>query len=90
VLQSPPGQQVRVRFDADLKADTVNNSTIEIKDQSGAVMPAQVSFDPDNHLAILTVKLHQGVYQLVVTTAVTDINDMALPQEYDAPLVISR
>jgi hypothetical protein len=90
VLEAPPGELVRVRFDADLDPDSVNSSTIEIKDSSGTVEPAQVSFDPVNHLAILSVKLRPGTYQLVVTTGVTDVNNMALAQEYDAPLVISR
>jgi Big-like domain-containing protein len=90
LLQTPPGQQVRVRFDADLKADTVTDGTIMIKDKDGTAVDAKVSFDADNHLATLSVKLHQGQYQLVVTTGVTDINGVPLTQEYDAPLVISR
>ncbi len=49
-----------------------------------------MSFDADNHLATIAVKLRPGTYQLVVTTSVTDINGNALAQEYDAPLVIGR
>ena len=90
VVQTPPGQQVLVRFDADLKPETVTNETIRIKDGDGNVVNAQVTFDATNHLATLSVKLRPGTYQLVVTTGVTDINGTALAQEYDAPLVISR
>jgi hypothetical protein len=91
VQQSPPGQQIRVQFDADLKAETVNAATIVIKDQAGNPVKAEVSFDPDKHLATLSVHLRPGsTYQLAVTTAVLDINGTALSQEYDAPLVISR
>lgn len=90
VVPTPSGQQVKVHFDSDLNPATVNANTIQVQDQSGATVPAQVAFDPENHLAILTVNLHPGKYQLVVTTGLTDVNQMALPQEYDAPLVISR
>ena len=88
VVQTPPGQQVRVHFDADLKPETVSSDTIQIKDADGKVIDAPVSFDADNHLATIAVKLRQGTYQLVVATGVTDINGNALAQEYDAPLVI--
>jgi hypothetical protein len=90
VVQTPPGQQVRVHFDADLKPETVSSGTIQVKDADGKVVDARVSFDADNHLATLAVKLRPGTYQLVVTVGVTDINRVALAQEYDAPLVISR
>jgi hypothetical protein len=50
-----------------------------------------MTFDPDNHLATLTLKLKPGsTYQLVVTTGVTDINGVSLPEDYHAPLVISH
>ena len=90
VVQSPPGEQVRVHFDADLKPETVSSGTIQVKDADGKLVQTQVSFDADNHLATLAVKLKPGTYQLVVTTGVTDINGVALAQEYDAPLVIGR
>src|ERR1700730_1649169 len=90
VVQTPPGQQVRVHFDSDLKAGTITRDTIQVKDADGKVVDATVTFDPDNHLATLSVKLPPGTYKLVVTTGVTDVNAVALAQEYDAPLVISR
>jgi len=90
VVQTPSGEQVRVHFDADLKPETVSSGTIQVKDADGNVVDAHVSFDADNHLATLAVKLKPGTYQLVVTTGVTDINGAVLAQEYDAPLVISR
>jgi Bacterial Ig-like domain len=90
VVQAPPGEQVRVHFDADLKPGTVSSDTIQVKDGDGKVVDALVTFDPDNHLATLAVKLKPGTYQLVVTTGVTDINGVAVAQEYDAPLVIGR
>jgi hypothetical protein len=90
VVQTPPGEQVRVRFDSDLKPETVSRDTIQIKDSDGKVVDAQFTYDPENRLATLAVKLKPGTYQLVVTTGVTDINRVALAQEYDAPLVISR
>ena len=91
VVQTSPSDQVRVRFDADLRADTVTNDTIQVKDSDGKLVSSSIVFDPDNHLATLTLKLKPGrPYQLVVTTGVTDINGVALEQEYDAPLVISR
>jgi Big-like domain-containing protein len=90
VAQAPPGQQVRVRFDADLKPETITNGTIQVRDLNGNPVSAQVAFDPDNHLVSLSVKLKPGTYRLVVTTGVTDINGAALAQEYEAPLVISR
>jgi hypothetical protein len=88
VVQTPPGQHVRVHFDADLKPETVSSATIQVKDADGKVIDAPVTFDADNHLATIAVKLKPGTYQLVVTTGVTDINGNALAQEYDAPLVI--
>lgn len=90
VVQTPPGEQVRVHFDADLKPETVSSDTILVKDSDGKTVDAPVTFDADNHLATLAVKLKPGTYQLVVTTAVTDINGVAVAQEYDAPLVIGR
>jgi hypothetical protein len=90
VVQTPPGEQVRVHFDADLNGQTVSSDTIQVKDAAGNPVDARVTFDPDNHLVTLAVKLRPGTYQLVVTTGVTDINGMALPQEYDATLVIGR
>jgi len=90
VLPAPPGQQVRVRFDADLKAESVTNSTIQVKDANGELVAARVSFDPDKHLATVTIRLRPGTYQLVVTSGVTDINGTPLAQEYTAPLIIGR
>ena len=88
--QAPPGVQVLVHFDADLNPDTVNQDTIQIKTSDGQLIPAKVSFNADQHLASLSVKLKEGTYQLVVTTAVTDINGTPLAQEYDAQLIISH
>jgi len=79
-----------VRFDADLRPETVTGDTIQIKDGEGKVVEARITFDAENHLATLGVKLQPGTYKLVVTTSVTDVNGVALAQEYDAPLVISR
>ena len=90
VLQNPPGQVVRIRFDADVKAETISGGTIQVKDQDGNMISALVTFDPYSHLASLAVRLRPGTYQLAVTTGVTDINGTPLAQEYDAPLVISR
>ena len=90
ILPAPPGQQVRVRFDADLKPDSVTSDTIQLKDANGQLVAARVTFDPDKHLATVTARLPKGTYQLVVTTGVTDINGMPLAQEYNGPLVISR
>jgi hypothetical protein len=90
VQQAPPGQVVNVRFDADLKPESVTSGTIEIKDASGNLVDAHVSFDANNHLVTLATKLRPGTYQLVVTTGVTDIEGTPLAAEYDAPLVISR
>ena len=90
VLQTPPGQQVQVSFDADVMPASVTPGTILIKDDKGNPVDESVTFDANSHLATLSVKLHQGTYQLVVTTGVTDINGVPIAQEYDAPLVISR
>jgi Big-like domain-containing protein len=89
LVQTPARQQVRVRFDADLSAATISADTIKVIDQQGNNVPERVTFDPDNHLATVTVELRGGSYQLVVTTGVTDINGVPLAQEYDAPLVIA-
>jgi hypothetical protein len=61
-----------------------------VKDSDGKVIPAQIAFDPDNHLATLTLALRPGnTYQLVVTGGVTDVSGVTLAQEYHASLVIS-
>lgn len=90
VVQTPPGQEIRVQFDADLKPETVTQDTIRIKDGEGNLVNAPVTFDATNHLATLSVKLRPGTYQLVVTTSVMDINGTALAQEYDQAVLISR
>ena len=91
VVQASAGAQVRVRFDADLRPETVTTDTIQVKDSDGNLVSSQIAFDPDNHLATLTLKLKPGrTYQLVVTTGVTDINGVSLAEDYHAPLVISH
>jgi len=88
VIQTSSREQVRVRFDADLNASTVSADTIKVKDLQGNDVKGRVTFDPDNHLATVAVELRTGSYQLVVTKGITDINGVAMAQEYDAPLVI--
>jgi hypothetical protein len=90
VVPTAPGEQVRVRFDSDLRPATVSSDTIQVKDSDGNTVDSRVTFDPENHLATLAVTLRPGTYKLVVTTSVTDVNGVAMAQEYDAPLVISR
>jgi hypothetical protein len=90
VIQTAPAAQVRVRFDADLAAETVTTDTIQVKDADGKLVGSRITFDPDNHLATLTLNLKSGsTYQLVVTTGVKDINGVPLAEEYHAPLVIT-
>ena len=88
VRQGTPSTQVLVRFDSDLKPETVSSDTILIKDDHGGVIKSRATFDPDDHLVTLDAKLHAGRYTLVVTPGVTDIKGAPIAQEYDAPLVI--
>jgi hypothetical protein len=91
VVPAAPGSMVRVRFDADLRPETVTTDTIQVKNADGKLVRTQITFDPDNHMAILTLTLERGsTYQLVVTTGVTDINGVTLAEEYHTSLVISR
>jgi hypothetical protein len=91
VVPTSPGNQVRVRFDADLRPETVTTDTIQVKDADGKLVRSQITFDPDNHMAILTLTLQPGsTYQLVVTTGVTDINGVTMAEAYHTALVISR
>jgi hypothetical protein len=90
VVPTSPGSQVRVRFDADLRPETVTTDTIQVRDSDGKPLSAQITFDPETHLATLTLRLRPGgTYELVVTTGVTDINGVTLAEEYHAQ-VISR
>jgi hypothetical protein len=90
VVPTSPGSQVRVRFDADLRPETVTTDTIQVRDSDGKPLNAQITFDPETHLATLTLRLRPGgTYELVVTTGVTDINGVTLAEEYHAQ-VISR
>lgn len=90
VVSTSQGSEVRVHFDADLRPETVTTSTIQVRDSDGKRVSSQIRFDPDNHLAVLTVTLQPGsTYQLVVTTGVTDINGVTMAEEYHAQ-VISR
>lgn len=88
VRQNGQNQQVMVRFDSDLKPETVSADTIQIKDGQGNRLKARVSFDPDAHLVTLETKLPPGRYVLVVTTGVDDINGSPVAQAYSSPLVI--
>ncbi|MDQ6710893.1 MAG: Ig-like domain-containing protein [Candidatus Dormibacteraeota bacterium] len=81
-------QQVLVRFDADLKPESVSANTILVKDAHGTPVIARVSFDADGHLVTVEAKLSPGTYSLVVTTGVADINGSPAAQTYTAPLVI--
>src|SRR5205823_14358814 len=74
ILPAPPGQQVRVRFDADLKPDSVTNSTIQVKDANGELVPARVGFDPAKHLATATTGQRPGHNHLVATSGVRHFN----------------
>jgi hypothetical protein len=90
VVSTSQGSQVRVHFDADLRPETVTTNTIQVRDADGKTVSSQVAFDPDNHLATLTVTLRpESTYQLVVTTGVTDVNGVTMADEYHAQ-VISR
>jgi len=85
VAPTSAGYQVRVRFDADLRPETVTTSTIQVKDADGKPVIAQIAFDPETHTATLMLTLHPGsTYQLVVTTGVTDINGVTMAEEYHA------
>ena len=91
VVKASTGDQVRVRFDADLRPETVTTDTIQVKDSDGNLVNSTITFDPDNHLATLALKLKPGAtYQFVVTTGVTDINGVSAAEDYHAPLVISH
>jgi len=88
VVPSSPGSEVRVRFDADLRPETVTTDTIQVRDSDGKPLSAQITFDPETHLATLTLRLRPGsTYQLVVTTGVTDINGVTLAEEYHAQVI---
>jgi hypothetical protein len=94
-VQVVPGdsrEQVRVHFDADLDPVTVSSDTIKIEDpKNGKELSGKVTFDPNNHLATVVADLQPGnTYRLVVTTGITDINGVAMAQEYQAPLVIAN
>lgn len=87
----PPGQQVVVKFDADLKPATVSRDAIFLRDDTGnTIEPADFQFDPNTRTVTIMAKLHRGSYTLVVTTAVTDINGQALAQDYDYSVVIGN
>ncbi|MDQ6883160.1 MAG: Ig-like domain-containing protein [Candidatus Dormibacteraeota bacterium] len=88
VRRSGANQQVMVRFDADLKPESLSANTILIKDGQGNTATAQVSFDPDAHLVTVEARLRPGTYTLVVTTGVADINGTPVAQTYNSPLVI--
>jgi predicted secreted protein len=88
VRQNGATQQILVRFDSDLKPDTVSTDTILVNDNQGAPVKAKVSFDPDGHLVTVEAKLKNGTYSLVVTTGVADINGTQVAQSYTSPLVI--
>ena len=90
IVPADPGSQVRVRFDADLRPETVTTDTIQVRGLDGRPINTRITFDADNHLATLALSLRPGTYQLVVTTGVTDINGVTMADEYHASLVISR
>jgi hypothetical protein len=88
VVSTSAGSQVRVHFDADLRPETVTTNTIQVRGSDGKPVSSQITFDPDNHLATLTVSLQPGnTYQLVVTTGVTDVNGVTMAEEYHAQVV---
>jgi len=90
VVPTSPGYQVRVKFDADLRPETVTTDTVKVRDSDGKLVASQITFDPDNHTATLNLTLQTGsTYQLVVTTGVADINGVTMAEEYHAQ-VISR
>ncbi|TMD13360.1 MAG: hypothetical protein E6J00_08500 [Chloroflexi bacterium] len=85
----PSGQQILVHFDSDLAVETVNDSSILIRDSTGVIQKvASVAYDQEAQVATVTVKLTPGDYQLVVTTAVKDYKQQPLSQQYTSPIVV--
>jgi Tol biopolymer transport system component len=91
VQPASAGQQVVVKFDADLNPGTVSRDAIFLRDDSGKTLdPASFQFDQNTRTVVIMAKLPPGKYTLVVTSAVTDIHGQGLAQEYDYAVVISR
>jgi hypothetical protein len=90
IVAADSGSQVRVRFDADLRPETVTTDTVQVRGADGRPINTRITFDADNHLATLALSVRPGTYQLVVTTGVTDINGVTMADQYHASLVISR
>lgn len=91
VQPAAPGQQVVVKFDADLSPGTVSRDTIFLRDENGkSLVPATFQFDQNTRTVTIVARLPRGKYTLVVTAAVTDIHGQALAQEYDYAVVIGR
>ena len=90
IVPADKGSQVRVRFDADLRPETVTTDTIQVRGVDGRPIITRITFDADSHLATLALSVRPGAYQLVVTTGVMDINGVTMADEYHASLVISR
>jgi hypothetical protein len=88
VRQNGPTQEILVRFDSDLKPETVSADTVLVRDNQGSLLKTRVSFDPNGHLITVEAKLKNGTYSLVVTTGVADINGTQVAQPYTSPLVI--
>ena len=88
VVATSSGYQVRVQFDADLRPETVTADTIQVKDADGKLVSGPITFDADRHTATLTLPLRPGnTYQLVVTTAVTDVSGVTMAVAYNAQVI---
>src|SRR5205823_4569795 len=82
IVPADKGSQVRVRFDADLRPETVTTDTIQVRGDDGRPIITRITFDADSHLATLALSVRPGAYQLVVTTGVMDINGVTMADEY--------
>src|SRR5207248_10247138 len=56
VLTAPPGQQVRVLFDVDLKGELVTDGMLLINAAKGDMVAARMSLEPLKHVAIVTLR----------------------------------
>jgi hypothetical protein len=73
-------ENVRATFNEQIDSSTVNNSTVELQDPSGALTPAEVSYNSASRAVTLdpTAPLAEGTkYTAVVKGGTTGVKDLA-------------
>lgn len=76
---------IQIQFSEPMAGNTINSTTVEVKDGTGRVVPSSVQYDPTLDQAVLLMH-EQGqsgvTYTVTLKTGITDLSGAALAANY--------